>query len=83
MPLVEFEKQVLRHLAGEPEPDIISGAAYNVACETLKSEGLIDSRWLITDKGRQYIAEEKFKSNSSETETSGTELQSQPTNLET
>ncbi|NOD65760.1 hypothetical protein [Ruegeria sp. HKCCD6109] len=65
MALCNFEKDVLRMFAGEPQDTIKGwGAGLGAALEPLKNGGFIDRaiengamRYFITDKGRAAIAE--------------------------
>lgn len=55
--LTEYELKVLREIGGQPQPDLIWGAAMSVALGTLQADGYVTRgpRPKITDKGRKEI----------------------------
>lgn len=60
-PLLDMEVEVLRILNGEDVPGWTWGAAMAVCCENLKALGYAKGMYEISDKGKEFLNEQRLK----------------------
>lgn len=66
--VTEYEDKVLRHIDGE-ETDLVWGAALGAAAGFLKQAGylkVVVGDFQLSDKGREYLANKRLASDSTE-----------------